>query len=463
MKAFFSGTLQAALCSLLITSQVAFAQAQSLAFPEAKGFGRYTQGGYGGQIYVVDSLADNAQNPAKGSLRYAVEQKGPRIVVFNVSGVIHLQAPLKFNNPYITIAGQTSPGGIVISGNTTGISTDQVIIRYLRFRLGSSVADEDAITARNTRDVIIDHCSFSWGVDETATFYNNYNFTLQNSIISESLNNAGHAKGEHGYGGIWGGAGASFINNVIAHHTSRLPRINGHRLKPTYPQSDSYAELINNVIYNWQDKSTYGGENGRFNLIGNYYKQGPAGGAKRIFEFFPVKVGDNKTQAFIAENYFDQQIKLTQDNSKALKFPKGTTQTEIQSVLQNKPVVPNQQAELAYYQDAVSAKAAFQTLIYQKEVGANRNQSGFYLDSVDERVLAEIKLGQANKGKNGIIDTELDSITSWANYQQDFSQFKAYPDTNQDGISDLWMAKFADKLNQNQPAIQQYINTLGAF
>jgi len=447
----------------LLNTQLLFAQAERLAFPEALGFGRFTQGGSGGQIIMVNSLEDNAQTPEPGTLRYAVEQKGPRIVVFNVSGVIKLEDQLTFSHPYITIAGQTSPGGIVVTGANTRINTDQVIIRYIRFRLGSSVADEDAITARNTSHVMIDHCSLSWGVDETASFYNNRFFTLQYSLITESLNNAGHAKGEHGYGGIWGGSGASFIKNVVAHHTSRLPRINGYRLKPRYAQADSYVEMVNNVIYNWRQKSSYGGENGRFNLVNNYYKQGPVAGPDRIFEFFPVKTKVNHTQAFFSGNFFEANTPISQDNLSGIKFPSVTKQDEINRVLQDKPVTPLHTSDMSYLLQADSAKQAFSELIYQKEVGANRNQSGSFIDSVDSRILAEIKDGKADKGKQGIIDTEADSIASWAEYRAEFSQFKPYQDDNKDGIADDWLVKYEGSLDKTQPVIEQYINSLGAF
>ncbi|MER2493449.1 pectate lyase family protein [Catenovulum sediminis] len=451
------------ICLLLSISTWSLSQESRLAFPEAKGFGRYTQGGYGGQVYVVDSLADYTKTPIKGTLRYAVESKGPRIVVFNVSGVIQLKKPLKFNNPYITVAGQTSPGGIVIAGQTTGLSTDQVIIRYLRFRLGHSVADEDAFSARNVNHVIIDHCSFSWGVDETASFYNNRYFTLQYSIISESLNDAGHKKGQHGYGGIWGGSGASFANNVIAHHTSRTPRINGYRLKPQFAQSEAYVELVNNVIYNWQNKSAYGGENARFNLLNNYFKLGPAAGPERIFEFFPVKDGVNKTQAYIEGNYFFGAEKITNNNLRGLKFSSKMSKDEPLSIIQDNPVKTALATHNGFYYPTIAATDAYVNLIVNKEIGANRNFTGVFVDSVDNRILREIANGSAGKGNKGIIDTELDVINNWPEYEKQFTQFSAYQDKNKDGIADTWMAEFSGNLIKGVPPVQQYIDYLGAF
>ena len=235
-------------CGLLFYSQAHGASLEK-AFEGAVGFGQYTQGGRGGITYIVTSLYDSPEHPEPGTLRHAVKQKGARIIEFAVSGVIHLKDVLEITRDHITINGQTSPYGIVIAGAQTSIKANQVIIRYLRFRPGVKQGEGDALNARGRQDIIIDHCSLSWANDEVASFYNNQRFTLQNSIISESLKEAGHHKGSHGYGGIWGGAKASFIRNVIVHHDSRNPRINGYRLKPPYPQSETLVDIRNNVVY----------------------------------------------------------------------------------------------------------------------------------------------------------------------------------------------------------------------
>ena len=406
---------------MILLSQIDVCRAQTdVAFDGALGFGQFTQGGKGGERYIVTSLADDPDSPQPGTLRHAFKQKGPRIVEFAVSGVIHLKAELEIQQGYLTVLGQTSPGGIVITGAQTSIKANQVILRYLRFRPGHLQGEGDALTARNQHHIIIDHCSLSWANDEVASFYNNQHFTLQHSIIAESLRNAGHHKGSHGYGGIWGGAKASFLRNVVAHHDSRNPRINGYRLKPEYPQQEALTDIRNNVFFNWGDNSGYGAEGTRFNLVNNYYKPGPASDDIRFFELWS-KPGLPPTRAFISGNVMAGYESMSADNKQGLtvKNQKKSSRSEVAAVFQS--TLADHPFDIAP-SDTLTAGDAYQRLIIDGDVGANKNAGGRFSDSVDTRLLSEIRTGQPGFG-TGLIDSELTVLASggWAAYQQEFT------------------------------------------
>ncbi|HYG17961.1 MAG TPA: pectate lyase [Ohtaekwangia sp.] len=407
---------------LLLGAFTTQAQDRSLAFPGADGFGKYTTGGRGGKVYTVTNLNDDGP----GSLRDAIQKKGPRIVVFAVSGNIALKSPLPINNNDITIAGQSAPGdGICLMNYTVRISADNVIIRFLRFRLGDETKQEADALSGNGRNsnIMIDHCSVSWSTDECASFYRNKNFTMQWCIISESLNQSVHTKGEHGYGGIWGGEGASFHHNLLAHHTSRLPRFSGSSTTP-----NSEAELVdfrNNVIYNWGGNSTYGGEKGKYNVVNNYYKPGPATKSNNPWLLNPSAPYG---KFFVQGNCLVGNEKVSKNN-----WDGGVKAADPDSA---KSVMPFPAEPI----DEQSAQKAF-ALVLEK-AGASLAR-----DPVDARIAREVRTGTASSGKNkdGIIDSQND-VGGWP-------ALKSAPplkDSDADGMPDEWEVR--QKLNAHDAA-----------
>ncbi|MDE5928062.1 MAG: hypothetical protein K2G98_06265, partial [Duncaniella sp.] len=263
--------------SCMLVPGIAMSQ-QREAFPGAEGYGRYTTGGRGGAVYHVTNLNDSGE----GSFRWACEQKGPRTIVFDVDGTIHLKSELKLRNGNVTIAGQTAPGdGVCIAEYPFTISADNVIIRFMRFRPGNkNITEEmansgacdgwDGLGAIDQKDIIVDHCSVSWSIDECLSFVGCSRTTVQWCIVSQSLVK-GHSKLSHGYGGNWGGRKASYHHNLLAHHTSRAPRLGP---RPT-TQLKEQMDMRNNVIYNYSGEGCYGGEGMKVNIVNNVYIPGP--------------------------------------------------------------------------------------------------------------------------------------------------------------------------------------------
>jgi hypothetical protein len=380
------------------------------AFPEADGAGRYASGGRGGEILEVTNLSDRGP----GSLRYAVNHKGPRIIVFRISGIIELGRELVIPEGNLTIAGQTAPGdGICIKGYPLHVEADNVIIRYIRIRLGDiSGKPFDAIHCKNRKNIIIDHCSFSWSVDECASFYDNENFTLQWSIISESLNNSCHPKGPHGYGGIWGGMQASFHHNILAHHTSRLPRFQGSRYhgKP----DEEKAEFCNNIIYNWSDKCSYGGEEGSYNITGNIYRPGPATPPRKAGKI--VEPFKPYGKFHLSDNYIftDSIFREYNPQNYPLEFGK------LSVVLSDIPATIN------YPVTIDDPREAWNKIL--KDAGASLRR-----DSVDKRIVVEVEKGTYHCGDKGIISSQ-DQAGGWPVLKSD----AAPADGDHDGIPDYW-------------------------
>ncbi len=381
---------------------------EPIAFPGAEGFGKYATGGRGGAVYVVTNLNDSGE----GSLRDAIQKHGPRIITFAVSGTIVLKSDLVINNNDVTIAGQSAPGdGICIRNYQMRLSADNIIIRYLRFRLGDERGVQgDAFSGKGCKNVIIDHCSISWATDECASFYDNDNFTMQWCIISESLNASTHEKGDHGYGGIWGGRNASFHHNLIAHHNSRMPRFSGSSTTPNGP--DELVDFRNNVIYNWMQNNTYGGEKGKYNLVNNYYKPGPA--TKKNKRDRILDPYQPFGRFYVNGNLLVGNDLITNDNTL------GVVGEAPDSILVPAPFtvvsVTTQSAMLAYSDVLKFSGASFQR------------------DAVDSRVVKEVLEGTGFGLENsGIIDSQ-NEVGGWPVLKP----ASPLPDSDGDGMPDHW-------------------------
>ncbi len=434
---------------------------QTPAFPGAEGSGMYTTGGRGGKVLYVTSLEDTEE---PGTLRWAIKQKGPRTILFSVSGHIRLTSPLKINNGDLTIAGQSAPGdGICISDHETVISADNVIVRFLRFRLGDRAKEGiDAFSGKDHKNIIIDHCSMSWSVDEISSFYDNENFTMQWCFITESLRNSAHKKGKHGYGGIWGGHNASFHHNLFAHNDSRNPRFCGSRY--TNRPDLEKVDYRNNVIYNWGSNNAYAAEGGNYNIINNYYKYGPAsssGSKKRILNP-DADNGENKQPKgtyghfFVEGNYLDGNPEVTRDNKLGVEmgstFEKFAPKITLQDILAEKefdflPIATD---------DAATA--------YEKVL--NYGGCSLVRDIHDERYIKNVKersytFEGSNGSTNGLIDSQND-VGGWPEYKT----YDTYTDSNADGIPDGWLEenhpgkKATDTNTVGYTYLEVYLNSL---
>ncbi len=451
------------------------------AFPGAEGYGRYTTGGRGGTVYHVTRLDDyiqdkdysenyTAESAIEGTLRYAVTRSGARTVVFDVAGTIELKCPLKIKNGDITILGQTAPGdGICLKNYTLGIDANNVIIRYIRCRMGdegkryykdgsaltNTAFEDDAMNAYHKdgsecNNIIIDHCSISWCVDECGSFYGNRDFTLQWCILSESLRNSVHDKGAHGYGGIWGGEKASFHHNLLADHDSRNPRFD-HGYVSTLAGPVDYT---NNVLYNWGSNSAYGGENKKgyeakkFNMINNYYRYGGATSDKdRLLN--PTTYCKNCNSSvgtdivpgkfYISGNYMYGSNTVTNDNtcsSAIVMDSNGMTYSNWKSGNVSSTKFKADDTKFNY--NTISLHVAETTYNKVLEYAG----ASFCRDAVDVRICNDAKKGTTSyttstgKASNGSTGGLIDTPSDVGGYPT-LTGTKA-ADTDGDGIPDEW-------------------------
>lgn len=429
---------------------------RSLAFPGADGGARTITGGTGGDIYIVNSLEDDEGGLIQGTLRHALKN-GNRTIVFAIGGQINLVQKLNISKSNITIAGQSAPGGgITIAGYPVFINGSNICLRFLRFRMGNQniekanfVADDgDALGGKDCKDILIDHCSISWSTDECASFSRIENFTLQYCIISESLKLAGHSKGNHGYGGIWGGKNASYHHNLVADHDSRNPRFDHSYVGRAYLGPIDYE---NNVVYNWGGNSTYGGEaanvNNPFhiNFVNNYYKAGPSSSQSsknRLMQLTThcTNCVSNTGEAFPAMIYLDGNL-INGENGSWDNVTMDGSETRDKTALKENARLSNRWTTgLTALQFVESANEAYNSVL--SYAGASKVR-----DAVDERIINQVK-----NGTGAIIN----SVSDTPGYPT-LSQGTAITDTDNDGMPDAWEQQQMNSLGVTGKTVSEFL------
>ncbi|MDR2917302.1 MAG: polysaccharide lyase [Tannerella sp.] len=428
-------------------------QADIPVFPGAQGGGAYSFGGRGGKVIIVTNLNDSGP----GSFRDACEQGGARIIVFNVAGIIHLKSPVIIRAPYITIAGQTAPGdGICIAGESVWINTHDFVIRHMRFRRGETNVGrrDDALGGNPIGNIMIDHCSTSWGLDENISFYRHMfdpedgstpkklgtvNVTIQNTISSQALDTYNHA-----FGSTIGGENCTFMRNIWANNAGRNPSIGWN----------GQFNFVNNLIYNWVHRSVDGGDyTATYNFINNYYKPGPftpkdTNVGHRILK--PESGRSKLERKVYGRVYADGNIMegypaITKDNWA------GGIQVEDQNNTDGYYIKWNKPLPITNPFPIMSAKEAYDFVL--ENAGATLPRR----DIVDTRVIEQIKTGKvhyvkdvdpesfyqfehrrlpADSYKHGII-TDIAQVGGYPEYKG-----KPYKDSDNDGMPDEWEIKY---------------------
>jgi hypothetical protein len=437
-------------------------QADIPAFPGAEGGGAHTFGGRGGKVLTVTSLADRGP----GTLREACEQGGARIIVFNVAGIIRLQSPIIVRAPYITIAGQTAPGdGVCVAGESVWIDTHDVIIRHMRFRRGETGVGrrDDSLGGNPIGNIIVDHCSASWGLDENISMYRHMydsgdgsrarklptvNITFQNCISSEALDTYGHA-----FGSTIGGANCSFMRNLWADNTGRNPSIG---------MSGGF-NFVNNVLFNWRHRTVDGGDyTSRYNIINNYYKPGPVTPKDEPVGHRILKPETGHStggrmifgKAYVHGNVVEGYEAVTQDNwAGGVQVEDLPDAGEYRDAIRVNEPLPMPAVTI------LPAQEAFQFVL---------NNAGATLprrDAVDQRIIEQVRTGKItypagidansfyqfehrrlgpDSYKQGII-TDIKQVGGYPEYKG-----TPYKDTDKDGVPDAWEVKYG--LDPNAPA-----------
>lgn len=419
-----------AIPALIMTFFISQSALSMPAFPGAQGFGAASMGGRGGKVVFVTNLNDEGP----GSLRAAVENEGPRTVIFRVSGTIALKSNLPVKKPYITIAGQTAPGdGICLKDHAFSVSADHVIVRYIRCRPGDNTKSEsDALSLSSGQNIIVDHCSASWSVDETLSASARDklgNVTVQWCIISESLNDSSHHKGAHGYGSLIRGGhgnGYTFHHNLYAHHHARLPRPGNYNDRGIDPEGFIF-DFRNNVIYNWGGTSAGYNADGsnkansitRMNFLANYYKTGVDSKGSLAFS-----ESTKTAKAFFSGNCMNGRYP---DDPWSLVTFDNFSQEDLNAYKQPIPIlVPQVKTD--------NATTSYKRIL--SDCGATLPKR----DAVDIRIINSVK------NRTGKIINDEEEVGGWPKLKS----AKPPKDSDRDGMPDNWEKRHG--LDPNNPA-----------
>lgn len=456
-------------------------QASIPAFPGAEGGGAYTPGGRGGRVFVVTSLADSGP----GTFREACEAGGARIIVFNVAGIIKLESPISLRAPYVTIAGQTAPGdGVCITGASFHIDTHDVIIRYMRFRRGmTDVAfRDDALGGNAVGNIIIDHCSCMWGLDENISLYRHMyqpersdkrmklptvNVTIQHTISAEALDTYNHA-----FGSTIGGHHTLFARNLFACNISRNCSVG----------MDGDFNFVNNVVFNWWNRTIDGGDNNsRYNIIGNYFKPGPmtpkdAPISYRIIKPETGRSPETRTlygKAYVAGNVVEGNERVTQDNWDGGVQP--PEREALQTIRVKMPFamsgVSITDARTAYRQvlDEVGASLPVRDAVDSRIIRSVANGEATYIDKAEQFIHKSPYIKRRlpdDSYRQGII-TDIRQVGGLPIYKGE-----PYLDSDRDGMPDAWEKErglnpndasdaSSDRDGDGYTNIEEFINGVG--
>jgi hypothetical protein len=438
-------------------------QAKIPAFPGAEGGGAYSLGGRGGKVIVVTSLEDKGP----GTLREACEQGGARIVVFNVAGIIRLKSPIIVRAPYITIAGQTAPGdGICIAGESFWVNTHDVVIRHVRFRRGETWVGrrDDSFGGNPVGNIMIDHCSTSWGLDENISFYRHMydpgdgskelklptvNVTIQNTISAQALDTYNHA-----FGSTLGGENCTFMRNLWANNAGRNPSIGWN----------GPFNFVNNVIYNWVHRSVDGGDyTALYNFINNYYKPGPLTPKNSPVGHRILKPESGRSKlgyyvfgrVYANGNIMEGDPEVTADNwnggIQIQEQPNTEGYTEKMKwnepfPIQNPFPIMTAQEAYSFVLDNVGATLPKRDVVDQRTIEQVRTGKVYYDEKLDPEEFYQFEHRRLPKDsyKKGVI-TDIKQVGGYPEYKG-----TPYKDADNDGMPDDWEKKYG--LNPNDPS-----------